>query len=260
MNLISHIRAFLILKFLSYNKNKGIIIMFLQEYFKEKRRRKLGEDFQYLIDNAYKKYVSETHTVYSTVYLHILSEKDVDVDVEELFRTIRSMVIFDNGTMDYTTKSGVSDILYILNPLFYVNAKDERTLVFNRNIKTKIGEENNDNNTKNMIGTFSASKFVSQIKDKEFSPSNLFIYVVEKERIYHGYSFICNFLPEYKEKTLYYKGSINYKESHPYQDYIYFNAPYYRIKKKELDEEIKRKKLEKEMENKKLEEKKKKNK
>ena len=185
--------------------------MFIKNYFEEKRKKELIEAYQKIIENAYKKHIPEKHMINKYACLHVLSKSEAEVNIEKIFNIIKSNVVIKSGTIDYTTKSDVNDILFKLKSEIYVNVQNDKAIVFN-NRKLNEGDQKS-NKPKNNFSAFNASNLVKQIKDKEFTPSNLFIYVVEKGKIYDGYEFISEYLPNSKDITLFYKGSINYKDS-----------------------------------------------
>lgn len=182
--------------------------MFIKNFFGRKRRKELRDAYQKIIENAYKKHIPEKHIIFKYANLHVLSKSEADVDIEKIFKIIKRGVDTKGGTLDFTTKSRANDIIFKLESNVYVKSKDDRTLVFN---KGKVENEDQESNKlKNTLNNFAASKLITPIKDKEYTPSNLFIYIVEKRKIYDGNEFISEYLQNDKEITLFYKGSINY--------------------------------------------------
>lgn len=214
--------------------------MILDKYFEEKRKRKLAEDFQYIINKSYPNYISETHTVVRSACLHIVSKDDPNFDIEEIFKTIRSRVFIDSGAIDYSTKGDIDDIRFKFNFTDDITIKDERILVFEKDFEYKYYRKHLsiEEITTGDMGVFNIPKKAPIFKDKkqeQYSLKNLFIYVVEKGKIYDGYSFMSKYLPQYRKRSLYYIGSINYIDRKHYDTRGEVMLRLQKLKKKNLN-------------------------
>lgn len=184
----------------------------IKSIMSEKKKDQLGKDFSAMLRYAYRYFDNDNKVVRYMLSLHILSKKDIAVDVEEIFKTIRERVAINNGAIDYLTNVNVSNISIDLGLLGFRYYENNKSITFEPEYRELFENEyrkQRDNLEHNVMFSFQVP--VKNVKKRrEFFPDHLFIYVAEKRKIYNGYEFITKFLSEFRSKTFYYKGVIQY--------------------------------------------------
>lgn len=178
----------------------------------EKKKEQLAKDFSEMLKHADRYFDNDNKVVKYHISLHILSKKDIDVDIEDIYKIIRERVVINNGAIDYTTKGNILDLDAKLKFSGYFHYDQNNSITFLPMYREHFEDEyrhQRDLLERNAVTSFRLP--VQNIrKRREFFPDHLFIYVAEKKKIYDGYKFVTTFLSEFHEKTFYYKGSIEY--------------------------------------------------
>lgn len=177
----------------------------------EKRKDLLAKDFSEMLKHTDRYFDNDNKVVKFHISLHILS-KDIDVDVKDIYKTIKERVVIKNGAIDYTTKGNIPDLDANLKFSGYFHYNQNNSITFLPMYREHF--EGEYRHQRDLLERNAVTSFCLPVqnirKKREFFPDHLFIYVAEKKKIYDGYKFVTTFLSEFKEQTFYYKGSIEY--------------------------------------------------
>lgn len=192
------------------------MISSLKKLINDNSEEELVKDFEDIINENCDQYFDDDNKLIKYYQsLHILSKKDDEFDINDVFKILKGNANLNNGEITCSKEGNIGNLEVHLECFTGATISND-SIVFSPEFRKKYEnkyyqqKETFKNNVKP-----TARMPIKIKKQNDFLPERFFIYVVENKKIYDNFNFVKSFLSESSSKTFYYKGSIEYNSIRP---------------------------------------------
>ena len=177
----------------------------------EKKKEQLAKDFSEMLKHADRYFDNDNKVVKYHISLHILSKKDIDVDIEDIYKIIRERVVINNGAIDYITKGNVPDLEANLKFSGYFHYNQNNSITFLPMYREHFEDEyrhQRDLLERNAVTSFRLP--VQNIKKEENFFQTIFLYMLQKKRKFMtDINLLLLFYQNFMKRLFIIKGQLN---------------------------------------------------